>query len=161
MYPGRHAEISPDKPAVIAARTGEALTYAELDARSNRLARLLWAEGLRRGDHLAVFLENHLRYFEIAWAALRSGLYLTTVNRYLTGPEAAYIVEDCGAQVLVSSRAVHQAAAGSRGSSTSWAGGRPGDWGRSSRRLSKPTCTPFMVTQRVVGSLLACATATS
>jgi fatty-acyl-CoA synthase len=112
MYPGHHARISPDKPAAIVARTGELLTYAELDARSNRLARLLWAEGLRRGDHLAVFLENHLRYFEVAWAALRSGLYLTTVNRYLTAPEAGYIVDDCGAHVLISSRAVHTAAAG-------------------------------------------------
>jgi fatty-acyl-CoA synthase len=64
---------------------------------------------LRRGDHVAVFLENHLRYFEVAWAALRSGLYLTTVNRYLTAPEAGYIVDDCGAQVLVSSRLVHAA----------------------------------------------------
>ena len=74
MYPGRHARNSPDRPAVIAAHTDETITYAELDARSNRLARLLWDEGLRRGDHLAVFLENHLRYFEVAWAALRSGL---------------------------------------------------------------------------------------
>jgi len=110
MYPGHHARTSPDKAAAIDARSGEVLSYAELDARSNRLAQLLWAEGLRRGDHLAVFLENHLRYFEVAWAALRSGLYLTTVNRYLTAPEAGYIVDDCGAQVLVSSRAVHEAA---------------------------------------------------
>jgi long-chain acyl-CoA synthetase len=110
MYPGHHASTAPDKPAAVSARTGQVLTYAELDARSNRLARLLWAEGLRRGDHIAVFLENHLRYFEVAWAALRSGLYLTTVNRYLTTPEAAYIVDDCGAQVLVSSRAVHETA---------------------------------------------------
>ena len=106
MYPGHHANTSPDKLAAIAAGTGESITYAELDARSNRLAQLLWAEGLRRGDHLAVFLENHLRYFEVAWAALRSGLYLTTVNRYLTAPEAGYIVDDCGARVLISSRAV-------------------------------------------------------
>jgi len=112
MYPGHHANTSPDKLAAIAAGTGESITYAELDARSNRLAQLLWAEGLRRGDHLAVFLENHLRYFEVAWAALRSGLYLTTVNRYLTTPEAGYIVDDCGAQVLISSRAEHEAAAG-------------------------------------------------
>ena len=111
MYPGAHARTSPDKPAVIHARTGEALTYAELDARSNRLAQLFRAEGLRPGDHVAIFLENDLRYFEVCWAALRSGLYLTTVNRYLTGPEAAYIVDDCGARVLVSSRAVHEAAA--------------------------------------------------
>ncbi|MBW2316851.1 MAG: AMP-binding protein [Deltaproteobacteria bacterium] len=111
MYPGCYAETSPDKAAVISARTGEVLTYAELNARSNQLAQLLWAEGLRRGDHVAVFLENHLRYFEVFWAAFRSGLYLTTVNRYLTAPEATYIVEDCGAQVLVSSRALHEVAA--------------------------------------------------
>jgi long-chain acyl-CoA synthetase len=111
MYPGHHASTTPHKPAVVSARTGEAITYAELDARSTRLAQLLWAEGLRRGDHIAVFLENHLRYFEVAWAALRSGLYLTTVNRYLTAPEAAYIVDDCGARVLISSRVVHEAAA--------------------------------------------------
>jgi len=110
MYPGHHAQSTPDKAAVIHARTGEVLTYADLDARSNRLAQLLWSEGLRPGDHIAVFLENHLRYFEVAWAAFRSGLYFTTVNRYLTGPEAGYIVDDSGAQVLVSSRTVHDAA---------------------------------------------------
>jgi len=110
MYPGLHAQNTPDKAAAIHARTGEVLTYANLDSRSNRLAQLFWSGGLRPGDHIAVFLENHLRYFEVAWAAFRSGLYLTTVNRYLTGPEAAYIVDDCGAQVLVSSRAVHAVA---------------------------------------------------
>lgn len=111
MYPGLHAQNTPYKAAAIHAGTGEVLTYADLDARSNRLAQLLFAEGLRPGDHIAVFLENHLRYFEVAWAAFRSGLYLTTVNRYLTGPEAGYIVDDCGAQVLVSSRALHEVAA--------------------------------------------------
>ena len=111
MYPGHHAKIHPEKAAAIHARTGEVLTYAELDARSNQLAQLFWAEGLRRGDHVAVLLENHLRYFEVFWATFRSGLYLTTVNRYLTAPEAEYIVDDCGAQVLVSSRALHEAAA--------------------------------------------------
>jgi long-chain acyl-CoA synthetase len=111
MYPGHHAQATPDKAAVISARSGEVLTYSELDARSNQLAQLLWAEGLRRGDHIAVFLENHVRYFEVAWAAFRSGLYLTTVNRYLTAPEASYIVDDCGARVLVSSRALHEVAA--------------------------------------------------
>ena len=112
MYPGAHARLNPDKPAVVDAATGAAITYRELDQASIRLARALADQGLRPGDHIAAFMENHLRYFEVAWAALRSGLYLTTVNRYLTGPEAAYIVEDCGAQVLVSSRTVHPAAAG-------------------------------------------------
>lgn len=85
------------------ASTGEVVTYRELDERSNRLAQLLWARGLRPGDHIAIFMENHPRYLEIAWAALRSGLYFTTVNSYLTAPEVAYIVEDCEAQALITS----------------------------------------------------------
>jgi long-chain acyl-CoA synthetase len=56
MYPGHYARTCPNKAAAISAHTGEVITYAELDARSNRLAQLLWAEGLRRGDHVAVFL---------------------------------------------------------------------------------------------------------
>jgi long-chain acyl-CoA synthetase len=104
MYPGRWAKAFPDKPAIIHAVSGEAVSYRELDDRSNRLAQLMWAQGLRPGDHVAVFMENHLRYFEVVWAALRSGLYLTTINRYLTADEAGYILDDCGARVLVASK---------------------------------------------------------
>jgi hypothetical protein len=46
MYPGRGAAKCPDKPAFIMAETGEAVSYAELEARSNRLAHLLRARGL-------------------------------------------------------------------------------------------------------------------
>jgi fatty-acyl-CoA synthase len=92
------------------AGSGERVTYRELDERSNRLAQLMWASGLRPGDHVAVLLENHVRYPEVYWASVRSGLYLTTVNRYLTGEEAAYIVEDCGARVLITSAALRYVA---------------------------------------------------
>jgi fatty-acyl-CoA synthase len=103
MYPGHWAAISPDKPAAIDVTTGAQRTYRELDERSNRLAQLMWAKGLRRGDHVAILMENHLAYFDVVWAALRSGLYLTTVNRYLTAEEAGYIVDDSESRVLVSS----------------------------------------------------------
>ena len=103
MYPGRYARERPDKPAVIMAGTGESVSYLELDRRSNRLAQLWYAQGLRPGDHVAIFMENHPRYFDVYWAAVRSGLYLTTVNSYLTAEEAAYIVKDCGAAGIVAS----------------------------------------------------------
>jgi hypothetical protein len=48
MYPGEHARLRPDQPAVIMAGSGETLTYGELERRSNRLAHLLRANGLRR-----------------------------------------------------------------------------------------------------------------
>jgi long-chain acyl-CoA synthetase len=104
MYPGPHAKTQPNKPAVIRALTGEAVTYGMLDERSNRFAQLLYARGFRRGDHIALMMENNLRMFEIAWAAFRSGLYLTAINRYLTPEEAAYIINDCEARALVSTQ---------------------------------------------------------
>ena len=52
MWPGPHAARTPDKPAIVMAESGEVVTYAALDAASNRLAHLLHAR-LRRGDHLA------------------------------------------------------------------------------------------------------------
>ncbi|MDP6979697.1 MAG: acyl-CoA synthetase [Myxococcota bacterium] len=112
MYPGHWARIHPDKAAVVNTATGEERTYRELDERSNRLAQLLHAQGLRRGDHVALLMENHVAYFDVAWAALRSGLYLTAVNRYLTADEAGYIVDDCEARVVVSSRAMAEVAEG-------------------------------------------------
>ena len=109
-YPGTHSAVDPDRIAVVMTRTGESLSYQELEDRSCRFAQMMWNAGLRPGDHIAIFADNHIRYFEAYWAAMRSGLYFTTVNRFLTAEEAAYIVEDCGARVLVASQAVRDVA---------------------------------------------------
>ncbi|MBL8556374.1 MAG: acyl-CoA synthetase, partial [Phenylobacterium sp.] len=50
--------------------------------------------------------ENHPRYYEIAWAAQRAGLYYTCISSKLTAGEVEYIVGDCGAQLLVTSPGV-------------------------------------------------------
>jgi len=105
MYLGTHALEIPDRPALIDGATGDVLTFRELDERSNRLAQYLHAQGLRRGGHIALFMENNMRFMEVAWAAMRSGLYVTAVNRYLTVEEAAYIIDDCDAEVLIASAA--------------------------------------------------------
>src|SRR5262245_25016674 len=81
------------------AGSGEIVTHGELDDRSARLANLFRAAGLQPGDHVAVLLPNHPRYLEVVWAALRSGLYITPVNRYLTAAEAGYVVDNCDAKV--------------------------------------------------------------
>jgi fatty-acyl-CoA synthase len=53
-----------------------------------------------------VLSDNAPEAFEIYWAAIRSGLYVTFVNWHLSGDEAAYIVRDSGAQVLIASGGV-------------------------------------------------------
>ena len=81
MYPGFQAKIRPHQPAFVMATSGEAVTYAELEARSNRLAHFLRASGLGRLDHYAIFMENNPRYVECCSAGERAGLYYTCVTR--------------------------------------------------------------------------------
>ena len=74
MHPGIHAKSNPDKAAYIMAATGKVVTYRELDDESNRAANLLRSLGLKSGDTIALFAENHRRYHQVLWAAQRSGL---------------------------------------------------------------------------------------
>ncbi len=101
MYPGTWAATTPDKPALVMAGSGRTLTYAELDDRSLRLARHFRDVGLATGDVVALLSDNCPEAFEVYWACLRSGLYVTAVNSHLSADEASYIVRDCGARALV------------------------------------------------------------
>ena len=105
MYPGAIAKSHPDKIAYQMAASGETVSYATLDARSNQCAQLLYELGLRPGDAIALCMENHPRFLEIAWAAQRSGLYWTAISSRLTAAEVAYIVNDCQAKVMFTSSA--------------------------------------------------------
>ena len=107
MYPGTWAATTPDKPALVMAGSGRTLTYRELDDRSLRLARHLQDAGLAAGDVVALLSDNCPEAFEVYWACLRSGLYITAVNHHLSADEASYIIRDCGARALVVS--AHQA----------------------------------------------------
>jgi long-chain acyl-CoA synthetase len=110
MYPGLMAKTRPDQPAIVMARSGETVTYRQLDERSNRLAHLLRAAGLKRGDHYAVFLENHPRFVECDAAGERAGLYYTNVNSFLTAGEIAYVVNNSLSKVLITSQARRETA---------------------------------------------------
>ena len=105
MYPGNGAAKCADKPAFFMAATGEAVTYAELEARSCRLARLLRARGLCRLDHYAIFMENNARYIESCSAGSRAGLYYTCVNSFLMAGELAYILNNSESKILITSEA--------------------------------------------------------
>ncbi|MBI3213405.1 MAG: acyl-CoA synthetase [Mycobacterium sp.] len=106
MYPGTHAAVAPERPAVIMADSGRTVTYGQLDENSARLAAALRQLGLQPGDVIAVLSDNVPEAFEIYWAAVRSGLYVTFANWHLSPAEAAYIVADSGAQVVLASAGV-------------------------------------------------------
>src|SRR5262245_58132695 len=103
MFPGVIAASTPDKAAVVMAGSGRTLTYRQLDDHSAGLAAALHGLGLRRGDVVAMLADNTPECFEIYWAAVRSGLYVTAVNWHLKPDEVAYVVDDCDARVLFAS----------------------------------------------------------
>lgn len=108
---GDHARATPDKPAYIMADTGDVVTYGELDARSAAGANLLRGHGLKPGDHCAVLIESHRRFFEVIWAAHRAGLIFTAISTHLLSSEIAYILANCDAQLLVTSGKLEGSAA--------------------------------------------------
>ncbi len=105
MYPGEYAKTRADQPALVMATSGVTVTFGELERRANQLAHLLRASGIRRLDHIAIFMENNPRMVECCSAGERTGVYYTCVNSYLSPDEVAYIVNDCQARVVITSAA--------------------------------------------------------
>ena len=110
MHPSTYAATHPDKPAIIVAETGETVSYAELDAASNRAAQLFRAHGLGHEDVVALMLENTPHYYGLTWGAQRAGLRYVCISSRLTQDETDYILENSGAKMLVVSASLAAAA---------------------------------------------------
>ena len=103
MHPSIHAKTQPGKPAIIMAASGQTVTFAELDSRSNQVAQLLRSLGIGIGDTVALCMENHPWFFCLTWGFQRSGVHYVGISSRLTPPEIAYILEDSGAKLLFGS----------------------------------------------------------
>jgi long-chain acyl-CoA synthetase len=93
------AEVDPDRLAVVSPHGDR--TFSALDRRADQLVRALRDRGLAAGDAVALVCRNRPEFVEVWAACRRGGFTLTPVNWHLTADEIAYIVEDCGARVLV------------------------------------------------------------
>lgn len=92
------AAARPSRPALIVDQ--DVTTYADLDARSSRVANGLVDAGVRPRSRVAVLDTNHSRYFEIYYGALKANCAFVGVNSRLAGPEVAWIVNDAETRVL-------------------------------------------------------------
>lgn len=93
-----------ENPALVLEPSGTAVSFAELEARANRLAHHFRQAGLVNGDTVAVAMENNEHVHAVMWAARRCGLYYAMINTHLTPTEVGYIVDNSGAKAIVGSR---------------------------------------------------------
>jgi acyl-CoA synthetase (AMP-forming)/AMP-acid ligase II len=77
------------------------MTWREVAARSREIAGGLRARGLKRGDRVALLLGNRIEFVLSVFAAAHEGLITVLLSVRQQGPEIAYVLENCGAKLLI------------------------------------------------------------
>ena len=78
-------------------------TNREFNERVNRMANVLLARGVKKGDRVAVLMVNCSAFLEVFFACAKTGAVIVPVNHHLAVPELARIVADCRPRVLIHS----------------------------------------------------------
>lgn len=97
------AAVAPERVVLVLAETGARFTAGEVANSALRMAQWLHAQGLQPGDRFAAVLENRVEILALALAARHAGLYAAVLSTHLTPSEVAYIIQDCGSQLVVAS----------------------------------------------------------
>jgi fatty-acyl-CoA synthase len=98
---GERARLTPDRTALVYVPTGERFTYAELDARAVRLARVWKGLGVGKGDRVALLADSRVEYVDAFFAAAKAGVILVPLGTRLTPRELAGILEDAQPKALL------------------------------------------------------------
>ena len=100
-WSARRRSLSPDRVGLVDADTGSEYTYAELDRRANRTARLCRAHGVEQGDRVAVLSRNRPELVDLFFATGKLGAVLAPVSHRLAPPELAVMFDDVAPELLV------------------------------------------------------------
>jgi acyl-CoA synthetase (AMP-forming)/AMP-acid ligase II len=83
---------------------GERRTYAEMDARANRLAHHLAANGVGPGDHVGIYAYNSVQWVETLWAVFKLRAVWVNINYRYVESELAYLFANADLKALVYQR---------------------------------------------------------
>src|SRR5271168_366752 len=98
---GERARISPARTALVCVETGRRFTYAEMNGRAMRCARMLSiACRMQMGDRFAVLSGNRVEFLELFGAAAKTGTVLVALNKRYTAHELSFILKDAGVKTL-------------------------------------------------------------
>ncbi|MGD9100311.1 MAG: long-chain fatty acid--CoA ligase [Anaerolineae bacterium] len=98
----KRAHLTPNREALTEFATGRRYTYAELNARANRLANFMRERlGVQKGDRVSVLAHNSVVYIDLFYGLAKIGAILAPLNWRLVARELTYIVNDCEPKVLL------------------------------------------------------------
>ena len=98
----KRAQLSPHKEGLVC--EDQRLSFSQMNQRCNKLVHALRKLGVEKGDRVAILAFNEPEYYDLFNAAAKMGAIMVTLNYRLAAPELQYIMEDCGAKVLIFSR---------------------------------------------------------
>ncbi|MFZ3494409.1 amino acid adenylation domain-containing protein [Streptomyces sp. 5.8] len=96
--------VGVDGDAIALVQGAERVSFAELNARANRLARHLMATGVRRGEVVGVYLPRSVELVVSLLAVLKAGAAYTLLDPAFPVERLTAVVEDAGVGVVVSRR---------------------------------------------------------
>jgi acyl-CoA synthetase (AMP-forming)/AMP-acid ligase II len=97
----QRAGLSPDLEAYVEPSTNTRLTYAQLNALSNRAANAIADMGLQPGERLGVLMHNCLEFVALFYGAAKVGVVVVPLNTRLTSSELSFILADSGARAML------------------------------------------------------------
>jgi len=97
----RRATLTPDAVGLKDVTTGKSYTYADLDERANRTARLLAERGVGKGDRIAAVSRNRVEYVDLFFAAGKLGAVLAPLSHRLAPPELGELLGTVDPSLLV------------------------------------------------------------
>jgi fatty-acyl-CoA synthase len=98
----RTAQRFGERDALVSCAQGIRMTYAELDAAVDRVARGLLAMGIERGDRVGIWAPNCAEWILVQYATAKAGAILVNVNPAYRTHELAYVLDQSGTKLLVS-----------------------------------------------------------
>lgn len=98
----KRADLTPDRIALVELETGHRFTYADLNARANRLANFMQDElGVRTGDRVSILARNSVAFLDLFYGLPKIGAIFAPFNWRLTANEITYMINDLEPKVLI------------------------------------------------------------